>query len=160
MLVAFRKQNASPRDPVSRLIAWWTQSEVVHCELILENEGLSGSARPSEDGVSLRPVSEIYKKASDWDAYRVPMACSEEEVAYFMMHQGRCQYNYRGIIATQLAGMTVPVDGFWFCSELIFAVLQRYSALSLPNIAPAQVSPAELRRMLLQQGCTRQQLPI
>lgn len=160
MLIGF-KHRLAERSMIDQLIARWTRSDWVHCELIFESYGnMCISARPGETAVSVKPFNEVVRNEF-WSFYRVPGidAGKEREVMNYLLAQSVTEYNYSGLIWSHVLRNARLVPGQWFCSELCYWVLWSYSTIDITFAYPASVAPNQLRE-LVRKTCEGVILPI
>lgn len=159
MIVAF-KNRLNKLDLANQLISFWTRSDWIHVEMLLEfPRQMAVSSRPSHGGITVSDWPSVLTNPYWWEYYEVPVY-SENEVWSFLLSQADKSFNWSGLIAAQVFGSSLPRNDSWFCSELTYATLVQYSTISLPLRDPAQVSPAMLRDYLISAHCPKIELSL
>lgn len=159
MVIAFKKRHTNGRSAVNSLISWWTESEWVHCEILLNDPAtgqlMAVSARTDDGQVSARGADTLFGETlRGWVFYRVPVA----DVAGlwgWLLAQCQTPYDYRGLLHGMVLGQPSADSDQWFCSELCLSAIQRFSQTELLPVDPAYVSPGTLRAWLIEQRCER-----
>lgn len=153
MIIAF-KNRAVDETTANKLIGFWTDSDWVHCEMILlDPHPLAVSARTEQDGVTAESPERVLIEPDRWEYYQTPMAEPDAAWSFLLAQLGK-RFNYSGLVAGQVFGSNVNRPDSWFCSELTYSTLIQFSALTLPMLDPAAVSPARLRQFLIEAGCS------
>lgn len=150
-MVAFKNRRID-ETAANKLIGFWTDSEWVHCEMILlDPVAVAVSARTERGGVAADLIANVLIQPDSWEYYEIPVS-DDAAVWSFLLSQLGKAFNYPGLIAGQVFGSTLNRPQAWFCSELTYATLIQFSTLTLPMLDPAAVSPARLRQFLLDMG--------
>lgn len=117
--VAFR--YGDPRL-FSRFVAWWSRTDVSHCELALvdNDDGtvICGSASLLDGGVRLKPIELDPLK---WRVYEIPCENQRATATWFIEHRGE-PYDWLGLLGfvfRRIKGLRKA----WFCSEACAAAL-------------------------------------
>lgn len=153
MIVAF-KNKLNTVDLANRLIAYWTKSDWVHCEILLnEPRRVAISARISTDGITFSSWADALTMPNSWEYYQV--TADEQAVWDFLMAQTGKSYNVKGLLGSQIFGQAVHQSESWFCSELTYAAILNFSPINLPLVEPANVNPAMLRQYLINAECPK-----
>lgn len=151
MIVAFKNRRID-ETAANKLIGFWTDSDWVHCEMILlDPAAVAVSARTEVDGVTADLIPNVLIQPDSWEYFEVPVR-SDVAVWSFLLSQVGKSFNYPGLIAGQVFGSSMNRPQSWFCSELTYATLIQFSTLTLPMLDPAAVSPARLRQFLIDAG--------
>jgi hypothetical protein len=119
-----------------KAIRTWTQSPYSHCELVTD-DGLFLSSSPRDGGVRAKR-QEV--DSSKWDFIPLPYTDQSEIIKKFYKECGK-EYDWKGIIGTQIFHLGIQSDTKWFCSE-ICAYLLGYDN-------PSQYSPGDLALRVL-----------
>jgi hypothetical protein len=153
MFVAFKHALDKP-DLANTMITFWTDSDWVHCEMLLEfPRSLAVSSRPA-NGVTAKTWEGVLADPDIWELYQVPINSPAGLWDFLVGEMGK-PYNWTGLIAGHVVGVTkINPDG-WFCSELTYSALIQYAQIDLPLREPAHVSPALLRQYLIDAECSR-----
>ena len=137
-------------DPLSRLIQWQTRGPYGHAALVNHAgdliEALQG-AGVIHDSIKKYP-------RSDYDLFRVVPLINTRQKYYdplkgwnFAEDQIGKPYDYTMVVRFVTRQQeTRETSGKWFCSELVFAALQRAGLPLLERTDPWEVSPAMLAR--------------
>lgn len=148
ILVALKNYQDDP-DFRAQAVRLWTRSPWVHVEVFFQEKGEwhAIAARTIDRQVSCRRADEVIRNVLWWQFFEVPVPDEAAAVAWLHEQCGR-EFNYRGLMLSQVLtlGLYDPED--WFCSELAYVFLRQYSSLRLPVAAASSVSPAVLHRML------------
>jgi uncharacterized protein YycO len=144
MLIALHKG----KSVVSRLIRWQTRSEYSHASLLLEDgcviESREGSFRTGPGGVrklSSMPANETV------DLFRVEAPVDWPTMLTWLNGQIGKPYDWTMVarfISRRQASR--KESGKWFCSELVFAALQKGGVNLLARCEPWEVSPGLLAK--------------
>jgi hypothetical protein len=159
MIIAFKHRRSDGKSLVDTLIAWWTNSEWIHCEVLVQHPDTGAwwafSARSDDRKVSGRPLAEVIGLATPrWELYRVPEATGQQQALWnWLQEQCNTPYDYRGLVNSMILGRPSRLSDQWFCSELAMATIQRFSSLDWLKIDPAYVSPGGLRTWLKNERC-------
>jgi len=127
------------RGVVSRCIRWQTRSEYSHAALMLKD----GSIVEAWQGEGVRTT-----RLKDWcnvDVFGVrEMTDSQWAIAIeYALEQVGKGYDYWGCVRF-VSRRRLPENDKWFCSELVFAALQRAGISLLHRIRADEVSPGML----------------
>lgn len=124
-------------DWTDRLIRWWTGSPYSHCELIMpDGRWLTSSGR--DGGVRAKRIE---LDLEHWHLLPLPWANANQIEAFFQRTKG-LQYDWTGLLLSQLLATAMHSDQRWFCSEfcaaaLGFAMPQRFSPALLGEVVRA-----------------------
>lgn len=127
------------RGIVSTLIRWQTRSEYSHAAILLPD----GTIIEAWQGAGVRR-----KIISDWtdvDSFMVTAMTPAQWASAidFAAQQIGKGYDYKGVIRF-LSRQSLKLDSRWFCSELVFAALERAGVAVLSRVDASEVSPAML----------------
>ena len=153
MLVAFKNVLDKP-DLANTLIKFWTESDWTHCEMLLDHPRQLAVSSRTDHGVTAKMWEEVLTNPDQWEMYQVPVNSPDSLWSFLIGEMGK-QFNWTGLIAGHVVGITQLRPEGWFCSELTYATLSQYAQIDLPLREPAHVSPALLRRYLIDAGCHR-----
>lgn len=121
-------------DWTDRLIRWWTGSPYSHCELVMpDGRWLTSSGR--DGGVRAKRIE---LDLEHWDLLPLPWANANQIEAFFQRTEG-LQYDWAGLLLSQLLATAMHSARRWFCSEFCAAALgfpmpQRYSPAQLGEV--------------------------
>lgn len=89
----------------------------------------------------------------DWDGYEIPPAYVDEaRVRRWCMTVQGAQYDWRGIVCSQVLPFGIEHPERWFCSELVTAALQAGGNPWVANVKPQHISPSRLADILISHG--------
>lgn len=138
---------------VGRVIRWQTRSRYSHAALVFRQDGQDGKKDQPEviearEFEGVRITDGIVGGAAVVDLFRVELSAVQLfEVRSFAFGQIGKGYDYtmvaRFISRRQASRRT---SGKWFCSELVFAALQKAGVNLLERTEPWEVSPGMLAR--------------
>lgn len=151
MIVAFKQAAATP-DLANQVIGYWTESDWVHCEMLLMHPRRLAVSSRVDGGVTAITWGDLLTNPDQWELYWVPIT-NETDVWDFLAGEMGKGFNWVGLLAGHVAKIARSQPDQWFCSELTYAVLQQFSLLDLPQREPARVSPADLRSYVLDNAC-------
>lgn len=134
MKVAFRYGDTRL---VSRFVAWWQNSDVSHCELVLSDEiegtYLCGSSSFLDGGVRTKYIN---LPSSKWRIYEVEPEKGVTPGAWFSEHRGEIYdwFGLFGFVIRRIKGWAKA----WWCSEACADALGwpeswRYSVVDFEN---------------------------
>ena len=139
----------------SKIIQWFTWGKYSHsawsfCEV--EDGKLSCDISEYEAwaGKGVVHVPEIganHTKGTRIDLYQLATPLTNEDASTglkFLTKQVGKKYDYRGILGVLLRKKSLHKSSHWFCSELVFAFLQKCGRLILNDVEPYQVNPQML----------------
>lgn len=131
MKLAFYKGK---KGRFSRLIGWWKNAEYTHVECLIH--GMSYTSSELDGGVVKRQM-EFKKK--NWTVIDVPWQINEEQVTGFFESQMGKNYDWMGIVKSQILGANRHNKNRWFCSEICAKAIgltepHRYDPQGLYNI--------------------------
>ena len=151
MILAFEHYQ-SEESRLGSLIKAWEKYPYIHVELIFESQDwLCFSARTREDGVFMKPFSDVIKTLDHWKGYRLPIALESPTFEAAMALVGK-EFGYNNI-ANNLVFKNFRTDpDRRFCSQSIYEVLMQTTILPFPNIQPSRVTPKMLHQWVLQLG--------
>lgn len=127
------------RGIISALIRWQTRSVYSHAALLMPD----GKIIESWQGEGVRT-----KQLTDWsniDQFEVVGMTSEQwidAIEFARLQIGR-GYDYLGVIRF-ISRRSMPANGRWFCSELVFMALRVAGVDLLARIEAGEVSPGVL----------------
>lgn len=132
MQVAFYK---APGNWVDKLIRKFTHGPYSHCEVVINGEGYTSTAR--DGGVRRKKID--FNDAETWELVEVPWAQVVDVTTYFSITTGT-RYSVPLLILDQFFNFNVAKKGASFCSEWCA------TALSIPS--PAVYNPNSLYDLL------------
>ena len=144
--IAFKKINKDS-DLMPKTIAWFTKSEYYHVELIVNDIWISVFP---ETGVRLNKLKPL---SDNWDYKDLGLIkLTKEQYSIFMQYlykQEFKQYDYTGIILSQILPLKIQKKDKWFCSELVVKLLQFLYVEKTFELVPALVSPGDLGKLFI-----------
>ena len=119
----------------ARLIAWWKKAKYTHAEVLIDNVIYSSSE--IDGGVRRKEKSSFHPDR--WEIVDIPWHVTEEQVVDFYNKTDAHDYDWRGIIRSQLFGSNRHNESKWFCSEWCAAAIgisepQRYCPQALYDL--------------------------
>lgn len=126
---------------IASLIKWQSRSEYSHAAILFE-DGVLYEAREFEGVRKLLSTAVDYGQAI---AFGVPAETNVASVRAFMERQLGKRYDYGSILRFITRQQQHRTDsGRWFCSELVFAAVQKGGVDLLSRVEPWAVSPGLL----------------
>lgn len=137
--VAFFKGGFYPSDVVIRL---WTLGLYSHCEFLIDDVMYGAKQHEGTRAITRHTVDTRW-----WDYLDVPMSSAEKErLKAWCISELGCDYDWRGLVLSQVIGLRREDPEKWFCSEYCTAGLQHIGRL--PGVKPCCVSPNRLSRLM------------
>ncbi|OJW76292.1 hypothetical protein [Spirosoma sp. 48-14] len=151
MWIAF-KNRFHDNDVPGMIIAGFTGSNWIHCELIDPDAGMSISSWVGTGGVAIRPTTQTIRRAQYVEIYDLG-AFDTSDVATFLKSQLGKGYDWRSIFLTYglRAGSERPDQ--WTCAELVYQALTHTPVKIQPGLTG--VTPGSLREMIRNANYTR-----
>lgn len=146
VMVAFKKAKPDDRFVV-KLIKWWTESDLIHSEIIIGNTWVSANDVHGVTLNDLRPLNNKWLYVNL--GYITLLPYQYEAIKNFVIDQKGKKYDIMGIIFSQFIPFKIQHDNKWFCSELCVKLLQMLLIRDLNNFTPARYSPADLYLKLM-----------
>lgn len=144
MLIALHKG----RGLISRLIGWQTRSAYTHASIVLDS-GEVIEAREFQ-GVRLLPHLPSDEDIDVFEVTGVTATASADQrrvITAWLMSQLGKPYDYTMVARfVSRRQESRKSSGKWFCSELVFAALQKAGVNLLARCEPWEVSPALLSK--------------
>jgi len=144
--VAFYKKTAPKATFYDKLVAWWTNSDVCHTEIVID--GYQYSSSPRDGGVRKVPHK------IDYQAWQyLEMEILDKDLLRgltFFEKTKHCKYDWMGIL-----GFISPFkdrEDRYFCSEWDSKFLMIVGVSELFDKEPYRISPARLKAILLNQS--------
>ena len=114
---------------VDKLIAWWTNSEYSHVELVINDAWYSTSPRD----LKVRKAY-LIPNEKHWDF--IDIKIDQNKVEDFYSRTKGAKYDWLGISLTQIINLEIHNPKKWFCSEWVAKALglkntNRYSPQDL-----------------------------
>lgn len=144
--LAFKKKDKHS-DFISKLICWFTNSEIYHVELALENRWISATPGKGIYVNELRPLE------NDWEYYYLrPITISEDtlkDLLEFIDSLNGSEYNTMGIFWNHVIGLRTHNEKY-FCSELAAELLMflGYKEFFSSPYYPSDYSPSDMLEYL------------
>lgn len=145
MLIALHKG----RGVISRLIGWQTRSDYTHASLIFDTVfvGTYEFIEAEPRGVVTRQGR--FAWTANVEVFRVEGLTSEQESAARAFARGQIGKGYDYTMVARFVSRRQEArkaSGKWFCSELVFAALQKAGVDLLARCEPWEVSPGLLSK--------------
>lgn len=141
--IAFYKKNAPRATFYDKLVAWWTNSDVCHTEIVIDDYQYSSS--PRDGGVRKVPHRIDHHT---WEY--LDLEITEKDLLkglIFFEKTKNCKYDWMGIF-----GFISPFkdrEDRYFCSEWSSKFLIIVGVSKLFDKEPYRISPARLKCILL-----------
>lgn len=143
--------STNPKNPLSRIIRWFTKSQVSHCFIIFRMFGKDWILESGAKGVVVLPMSKLggVMKA----AVAIP-ELAPDDLGKVMENDLGDNYDYGGLF-----GMAVHIIGRWFktkwrnpwndsramfCSEFVVQALQQCKFQGADQLEAANTTPQDL----------------
>lgn len=128
-----------------KVIAWWTDSNYSHVELVIDDVWYSSS--PKDKKVRKKKIK---PKQGHWDFVDVATTLEEKELMKQMFQdvEGN-KYDWVGIVFSQIFPLNQHYEQRWFCSELCIAMLQAAGKVNI-SLKPQAYSPEDLYQLIKQ----------
>ena len=143
--VAFYKKDAPKATIYDKLVAWWTNSDVCHTEIIIDGEQYSSSPR---DGGVRRVPHKVDHQTWEYLEIEINERDLVRGLTFFEKTKYR-DYDWMGIF-----GFISPFkdkENAYFCSEWCSKFLIIVGVSKLFDKEPYKISPARLKAILLDQ---------
>lgn len=129
---------------VSSVIKWWTRSKYSHVALIL-NEKVMFASVPNKGTMFIR----IWDK-SDYDTFDVLITEEQySELFKYCTDENGCDYDWIGIILSQIVAMNRESDTKWFCSEFVISALIKIGVSPNVGLRPSRFSPEDIHKFII-----------
>ena len=127
----------------SRTIAWYTNSDVYHSEIVINNSWISSNV--AGKGVHVKPLKPY---RGDYKYIILPkVKLTLEQFNNFknwLNEQLEKGYDFTGIMFSQAIPLRHDNQNKWFCSELVTKILQLLGYYEVIDLLPHLVSPGML----------------
>ena len=145
--IAFR-QKSGKDSIVNKIIRFLTKSRFHHVELIIDDTWISTS---SSTGFTMRPLEPIKQEDTRYVYHDLGLVkiTSEQDriITRFIENQLDSEYDYSGIIFSQLFPFSKHSRTRWFCSEIVTKLLQLHLIEETLDLIPNEVSPGDLAKV-------------
>ena len=145
--IAFR-QKSGKDSIINKIIRFLTKSKFHHVELIIDDTWISTS---SSTGFTMRPLEPIKQEDTRYVYYDLGLVkiTSEQDriITRFIENQLDSEYDYSGIIFSQLFPFSKHSRTRWFCSEIVTKLLQLHLIEETLDLIPNEVSPGDLAKV-------------
>ena len=145
--IAFR-QKSGKDSIVNKIIRFLTKSRFHHVELIIDDTWISTS---SSTGFTMRPLEPIKQEDTRYVYHDLGLVkiTSEQDriITRFIENQLDSEYDYSGIIFSQLFPFSKHSRTRWFCSEIVTKLLQLHLIEDTLDLIPNEVSPGDLAKV-------------
>ena len=148
--IAFRqKSNKDKNKLLNWSIRFLTKSKFHHVELIINDTWISSSN--TSGGFRIRPLEPIKQEDPRYiyhDLGSVELTSEQDEIiTRFMENQLDSEYDYSGIIFSQLFPFSKHSKRRWFCSEIVTKLLQLHLVEETLELTPSEISPGDLAKV-------------
>jgi hypothetical protein len=143
MRIQLASYKAEYGNNVDKIIAWWTDSEYSHTEIIVDGVWYSTSPRD----LRLR-AKRIAPTEGHWDIVDISDGAKDCEVilAEFAKYEG-AKYDWTGIALSQVLPLGMDSEQRWFCSEWAAHCLQSIGKLGTAKEAN-EYNPGSLHKVV------------
>lgn len=145
--IAFR-QKSGKDSIVNKIIRFLTKSRFHHVELIIDDTWISTS---SSTGFTMRPLEPIKQEDTRYVYHDLGLVkiTSEQDriITRFIENQLDSEYDYSGIIFSQLFPFSKHSKRRWFCSEIVTKLLQLHLVEETLELTPSEISPGDLAKV-------------
>lgn len=144
-MLAFQTPEQS-RSIYSKLIKWWTRSNYIHVELVL-NDSMWLSAVAGK-GVRVKKLGPL---KSNYTYVRLnSVTLTEEQLNSFskwLAKQNGRRYDFWGIIFSQIFPFRLENPSEGFCSEVVTKALQMLTVPNTSCLQPNLITPGDLAKL-------------
>jgi len=119
-------------------VQWWTKSKYFHAEMVIGDKWVGAGF----DGVAINELRAL--NDTKWDYIDVEVDCNLREVIEYAESQVDKEYDWKGIILSQVFDFGIHSEDKVFCSELVIELLQKMNNLPALELEANRVSPADL----------------
>ena len=145
--IAFR-QKSGKDSIVNKIIRFLTKSRFHHVELIIDDTWISTS---SSTGFTMRPLEPIKQEDTRYVYHDLGLVkiTSEQDriITRFIENQLDSEYDYSGIIFSQLFPFSKHSKRRWFCSEIVTKLLRLHLVEETLELTPSEISPGDLAKV-------------
>ena len=145
--IAFR-QKSGKDSIINKIIRFLTKSRFHHVELIIDDTWISTS---SSTGFTMRPLEPIKQEDTRYVYHDLGLVkiTSEQDriITRFIENQLDSEYDYSGIIFSQLFPFSKHSKRRWFCSEIVTKLLQLHLVEETLELTPSEISPGDLAKV-------------
>ena len=126
------------------LIRSWTFGKYAHCELVFSDGVWFGCSYYAPFRVGARDYVE---PGLHWDFVDISVSKEQEEIIrQWCYHEEGSDYDWAGIMFSQVVRLGGHSRRRWFCSEICAAAIQQVGYLL--NFKPQKISPNKLHKLL------------
>ena len=130
------------------IVRRWTESIYSHAELILPDKTSITIFPFSLKGIHRAPFDEENESEEDWDFICVPISPTQlSKIEKFYEKTKEQQYDWLGMLASQLVPFHIKHKDRWYCSEWIAYALRQAGLIDGLHDA-SDMSPEVLSKML------------
>lgn len=146
-LIAFEHAIAEPNPVKRELMKLGSGGEIIHVEFILPTfQNLRASAW-NRFGVGFKTEQVDFK---NYVCYGI--GNYDKPIYDYFVNKGNLKYDLKGVFTNMILKMNPVSNDRFFCSEIVFDVLQNVVGLQLPPLKPSQVSPNQLHQLIQNLG--------
>ncbi len=118
--LAFKKSDGSISN---KLISWWTKSEFVHVEMIINNKWISSNS--DTGGVTIANLRPLKDNWTYIDINIPNYYNTVNNTMNFIYNQKDRKYDWCGLLCSQIFKTTIDTKNRWFCSEIVAEILKK-----------------------------------
>lgn len=146
-LIAFEHAIAEPNIIKREIMKLGSGGEIIHVEFILPTfQNLRASAW-NRFGVGFKTEQVNFKNYACYE-----IGNFDKPIYDYFVNKGNLEYDLKSVITDMILKMNPVSNDRYFCSEIVFDVLQNVVGLQLPALKPSQVSPNQLHKLIQSMG--------
>jgi hypothetical protein len=146
--VAFQKSQKNPTTKdiiINSSIQWWTKSKFFHVAVLLDGYWytalpLGGVQKLKEIDLEEFEIIEIKHRKLHPEQHDIMLDYLNDQIGI--------EYDWRGILFSQVFKFGINSSSKWFCSEFVVKILQLMYVKEVFDELPNKVSPARLYWLL------------
>jgi len=124
----------------SKLICWWTKSNIYHVEVIIDNDIWVSAVEGY--GVTIHNLKPL---GDDWvyiplEDVRISVPDNAKFMKWLHSQKGS-KYDWEGIVFTHIFGLGLHRSYKWFCSEFSTIVLQKLKVPQMAGVSGHRETP-------------------
>lgn len=145
--IAFEHAIAVENPIMRELMKFGSGGEIVHVEFLLPSLNNIRASSWNRFGVGFKTDKVDLSKYVVYD-----IGNFDKPIYDYFVNKGNLKYDLKGVFANMILKMNPVSNDRFFCSEIVFDVLQNVVGLKLPPLKPSQVSPNQLYQIIQNMG--------
>lgn len=129
------------------VMALGSGGEIVHCEIIFNNQGFVIGSSWNPTGTQFRAL-EPNRHHENWLYYNLGNQFDAEMFQYIAERVDK-GYTLMGLVTNMIMNLDLTYEKQNFCSQLCYETLKNAGHYPLPNLISSSISPNDLHRMVL-----------